>query len=77
MRSIDFVQARIPVAKALGQAPRCSPSHDLYLQAQVPVESAQSVRRRERGIPDLAQLQAEIAAAFDEADEDRAQALSW
>jgi hypothetical protein len=50
--------------KRWSQAPRCAPSHDLYLQAQLSVESMQSVRRRERAIPDLSQLQAELEATF-------------
>jgi hypothetical protein len=49
--------------KRWSAAPRF-PSRDLYDRAHVPVESIQSVRRRERRIPDLEQLQAELAAAF-------------
>jgi hypothetical protein len=49
--------------KRWAAAPRF-PSHDLYLRAAQPVESAQAVRRRERAIPDLKQLQAELDATF-------------
>jgi hypothetical protein len=38
-------------------------------RARVPVESMLSIRRRERGVLDLEQFRAELAAVFDEADE--------
>lgn len=52
-----------PSPKRWSQAPRL-PSKDLYERAQRPIESMQAIRRRERRIPDLEQLQAELEAAF-------------